>query len=100
MKDAKEWFKIAMIILVIIAIITGVVAFTMHQKSADHRAIEAWHASQNEDVIEIDKPWFNSGPYWLHDDDDRIYRATVRGKNGQRYCWHKFNIWGHAKTYP
>lgn len=90
-------FGIAILIVGFIALCVWGVA---HQTSSDHNAIKQWHTSQNNDVIEIEKPWFDSGPWWFHDDDDRIYRATVRDKQGQRRtCWHKFNIFGHAQAW-
>lgn len=90
--------------LAVVAVIACVIFFgwaIAQQTSSDHNTIKQWHSAQNQDVIEIDQPWFTSSPWWLHDDDDRIYRATVRDKQGQRRtCWHKFNIFGHDQKWP
>lgn len=88
---------IAVLIVGFIALCVWGVA---QQTSSDHTAIRQWHSAQNHDVIEIDQPWFTSSPWWFHDDDDRIYRAKVRDKQGQsRTCWHKFNLFGHDQAW-
>jgi hypothetical protein len=66
--------------LMILALALVLNGFTVQADTAD---IEKWAAKEGYSVVSVEKPWFDH-PFWLADEDDRIYKVIVRSKDTER----------------
>lgn len=67
-----------MVIIPIIIVVLAVgFAISAIQRESDHADITRWAAQQGYQIDEIEKTWFDKGPYWVKG-KRRIYRCRVR----------------------
>jgi hypothetical protein len=69
------------IIPIIIVMLAIGFAISSVQRESDHADITRRAAQQGYQIDEIEKTWFDNGPYWVKG-KRRIYRCRVRDANG------------------
>jgi hypothetical protein len=70
------------IAIVIIFLLVGF-AISRFQSQSDRADIQRWAAAQGCQIEEVEKTWFDNGPYWFRGKGRRIYRCRVRDQQGQ-----------------
>lgn len=73
-----------------IAILLGVflICAAIWHKDAEENAISNWAEENKCQIIEQTAPMFDTGPYWMNDDEDAIYRLIVKKRDGeQKIVW-------------
>jgi hypothetical protein len=66
--------------VVILLVFIGL-AISSVQRESDRADIHRWAAQQGYRIDEIEKTWFDKGPYWFKG-KHRIYRCRVRDAQG------------------
>lgn len=81
------------IIFVIVFLIMITFNLNYHENSMND-----WAKKNNYVLISHERCWFEVGPYWLHHEDDVIYKAVVRDKLEKEYIvWFKFGLFMQAE---
>ena len=68
--------------VVFLFLMFGFFVTAMVQKS-DEDAVRDWAASNNCRVVKIEQCFFDYGPFWYKDEDDRIWRAEISDAHEQ-----------------
>lgn len=100
MRD-KPTFGGFLVVLAIIGILALAIWSHTHTVRSDHEKVHQWAAQNGYTVIEVHSPGvFESQPFWLVDEDDRIYLATLRDHfEKDRVSGFKFNFWGMTQKW-
>ena len=68
--------------------------FYMLQVS-DEQYIKSWAKEHDYQVVSIDRTLFDNGPFWIKNDEDRIYRVVIEAEE-KRVVYFDFTLF---KTY-
>jgi hypothetical protein len=68
----------------------------LNEGASHQQAMNNWAASNQYKIVSTEQPLLNNGPYgWFVDEDDTIYKVTVRDKlERTRTAWFRFGDWG------
>lgn len=76
-----------LLIMAVVLIALGVA----HQDKSDRADIESWANENQVKVVKIERCHW-SHPFWLADEDDRIYEATIKTNNSEEKLYFKYNL--------
>ena len=76
-----------------ILLIIGIVA-SIHQRNKDYKVIEEWALEQDYIVDSIEQTFFDNGPFWLRDEDDRFYKVKIITENKNKTYYFRFKWYG------
>ena len=71
---------VGIVLVVIILLVVGF-AISSFQPESDRADIGRWAAQRGYQIDQIEKTWFDKGPYWFKG-KHRIYRCRVRDAQG------------------
>ncbi len=88
----KEKLALIGIICLIALVLWGII----NQPIQDRKEIDAWATKNSYRVIKATQPWFDHGPYWWVDEDDRIWRVEIEDNlEKHRVAYFRFRMWNH-----
>lgn len=87
----REFLVIGAIVVVFAFLLLGQLTVTDN----DHAVINTWATEHDYAVQNIERCYFDHGPFWLSDEDDRIYRVEVSARREPRVVYFRFRLWGH-----
>ena len=66
----------------------------------DHQTIRDWATAEDYNITAIEKTILDNGPFWLSDEDDRIYRVKVLDHHhNEKVIYFRFGLWGAEKKW-
>jgi hypothetical protein len=71
------------IVPVILIVLMVGLTISLMQGESDRADIDRWAAGQGYQIEEIEKTWFDNGPYWVKGRGTRIYRCRVSDREGK-----------------
>jgi hypothetical protein len=90
MRD-KEFLWLVLLLLVVVLGVCGM----FFARNSDREYITNWAAESGYELISVEETWFDHGPFWFVDDDDRIYRVEVRDEREHpRTSYFRFRLFG------
>lgn len=84
-------------------LITGFVVFAVFAciavRNDDEREIREWASANGYTVISLDEKFLDYGPFWYKGKHQRMYRAELEDRNGQRRISYFRKGWGTEQAW-
>ena len=93
----KNNFRAILVVTALLALVVFGIAFV---SETDHQTIRDWAASEDYNITSIEKTIFDNGPFWLVDEDDRIYKVKIEDHHqNEKVIYFRFGLWGADKKW-
>lgn len=69
-------------------------------RKSDKADINKWATEKRYSVVKIEETIIDLGPFWLKDDDDRLYRVEIKDELEQpKVAYFRFRLFGYDQEW-
>jgi hypothetical protein len=83
----------------LVVFVTGILSLLLYvainQNGWDNDSIQKWASENSCEVVSVERTFFDHGPFWFVDEDDRVYKVKVKDRlEHPRVTYFRFRPFG------
>lgn len=93
--------NIEIVTVVFVAFVLSLLLYvSINQIGYDKETIKSWATENSCEIVNVERTFFDHGPFWFVGEDDRIYKVEVKDRlEHNRVTYFRFGLWKYDQEW-